>query len=122
VTPRGQGHDPARPGHAPGRHQPPTFTFRIAVERDLRGETNDQPRRVPASLCSGQGRAGYRGEERQQLTRELAALCALTGARAESVYGQGAGLAGLRVFDPGGELVISGSVDEVLAELVGLPI
>ena len=38
-----------------------------------------------------------------------------------SVYGHGAGLAGLRVFDPGGELVISGSVDEVLAELVGLP-
>ncbi len=61
------------------------------------------------------------GKARQQLTRELAALCALTGARAESVYGQGAGLAGLRVFDPGGELVISGSVDEVLAELVGLP-
>ncbi len=58
---------------------------------------------------------------RQQLTRELAALCALTGARAESVYGPGPELAGLRVFDPGGELVISGSVDEVLAELVGLP-
>jgi hypothetical protein len=60
-------------------------------------------------------------KERQQLTRELAALCALTGARAESVYGPSAELAGLRVFDPGGELVISGSVDEVLAELVGLP-
>jgi len=59
-------------------------------------------------------------KERQQLTRELAALCALTGARAESVYGPSAELAGLRVFDPGGELVISGSVDEVLAELVGL--
>ncbi len=59
------------------------------------------------------------GKERQQLTRELAALCALTGARAESVYDHKFELAGLRVFDPGGELVISGSVDEVLAELMG---
>ena len=61
------------------------------------------------------------GKERQQLTRELAALCALTGARAESVYGLNSELAGLRVFDPGGELVISGSLDDVLAELVAAP-
>jgi hypothetical protein len=59
------------------------------------------------------------GKERQQLTRELAALCALTGARAESVYGLNYELAGVRVFDPGGELVISGTLDEVLTELVG---
>jgi hypothetical protein len=68
-----------------------------------------------------QAKAGQavEGKERQQLTRELAALCALTGARAESVYGLNSELAGLRVFDPGGELVISGSLDEVLTELVG---
>jgi hypothetical protein len=61
------------------------------------------------------------GRERQQLTRELAALCALTGARAESVYDQSSQLTGLRVSDPGGNLVISGPVDEVLAELVAVP-
>jgi len=61
------------------------------------------------------------GRERQQLTRELAALCALTGARAESVCDQNSQLTGLRVSDPGGNLVISGPVDEVLAELVAVP-
>jgi hypothetical protein len=59
--------------------------------------------------------------KRQQLTRELAALCALTGARAESVCDQNSQLTGLRVSDPGGNLVISGPVDEVLAELVAVP-
>jgi hypothetical protein len=59
--------------------------------------------------------------ERQQLTRELAALCALTGACVESVYGHEHELTGLRVFDPGGTLVISGPVDKVLAELVATP-
>lgn len=61
------------------------------------------------------------GKERQQLTRELAALCTLTGARAESLYDYNFQLTGLRVSDPGGDLVISGSVDEVLAELVAAP-
>ena len=59
--------------------------------------------------------------KRQQLTRELAALCALTGARAESVCDQNSQLTGLRVSDPGGNLVISGPVDAVLAELVAVP-
>ncbi len=59
--------------------------------------------------------------KRQQLTRELAALCALTGARAESVCDHNSQLTGLRVSDPGGNLVISGPVDEVLAELVAVP-
>ena len=44
------------------------------------------------------------GRERQQLTRELAALCALTGARAESLYDYNSQLTGLRVSDPGGDL------------------
>jgi hypothetical protein len=61
------------------------------------------------------------GTERQQLTRELAALCALTGARAESVCDHNSQLTGMRVRDPGGNLVISGPVDEVLAELVAVP-
>ncbi|MGH3231178.1 MAG: hypothetical protein ACRDOA_21815 [Streptosporangiaceae bacterium] len=61
------------------------------------------------------------GRDRQQLTRELAALCALTGARAESVCDHNSQLTGLRVSDPGGNLVISGPVDEVLAELVAVP-
>jgi hypothetical protein len=61
------------------------------------------------------------GRERQQLTRELAALCALTGAQAESVCDHNSQLTGLRVRDPGGNLVISGPVDEVLAELVAVP-
>jgi hypothetical protein len=61
------------------------------------------------------------GRDRQQLTRELAALCALTGARAESVCDHNSQLTGLRVSDPGGNLVISGPVDEVLAELVAGP-
>jgi len=61
------------------------------------------------------------GRERQQLTCELAALCALTGARAESLYDYNSQLSGLRVSDPGGDLVISGPVDEVLAELVAVP-
>lgn len=61
------------------------------------------------------------GTKRQQLTRELAALCALTGARAESVCDHNSQLTGLRVSDPGGNLVISGPVDEVLAELVAVP-
>jgi hypothetical protein len=61
------------------------------------------------------------GRDRQQLTRELAALCALTGARAESVCDHNFQLTGLRVSDPGGNLVISGPVDEVLAELVAGP-
>jgi hypothetical protein len=61
------------------------------------------------------------GRQRQQLTRELAALCALTGARAESVCDHNSQLTGLRVSDPGGNLVISGPVDEVLAELVAAP-
>jgi hypothetical protein len=61
------------------------------------------------------------GRERQQLTCELAALCALTGARAESLYNDNSQLTGLRVSDPGGNLVISGPVDEVLAELVAVP-
>jgi hypothetical protein len=61
------------------------------------------------------------GKERQQLTRELAALCALTGARAESLYDHNSQLTGLRVSDPGGNLVISGPVDEVLAGLVAMP-
>jgi len=60
--------------------------------------------------------------KRQQLTRELAALCALTGARAESVCDQNSQLTGLRVSDPGGNLVISGPVDQVLAELVAVPV
>ena len=60
------------------------------------------------------------GRERHQLARELAALCTLTGARAENVYGHSHELTGLRVFDPGGNLVISGTVDEVLAELVAV--
>src|ERR1700733_15820218 len=62
------------------------------------------------------------GRERQQLTRELAALCALTGAQAESVCDHNSQLTGLRVSDPGGNLVISGPVDEVLAELVAVPV
>src|SRR6266404_3854418 len=62
------------------------------------------------------------GTKRQQLTRELAALCALTGARAESVCDQNSQLTGLRVSDPGGNLVISGPVDQVLAELVAVPV
>lgn len=61
------------------------------------------------------------GRARQQLTRELAALCALTGARAESLCDHNSQLTGLRVSDPGGNLVISGPVDEVLAELVAMP-
>jgi hypothetical protein len=61
------------------------------------------------------------GRTRQQLTRELAALCALTGARAESLCDHNSQLTGLRVSDPGGNLVISGPVDEVLAELVAVP-
>jgi hypothetical protein len=61
------------------------------------------------------------GRARQQLTRELAALCALTGARAESLCDHNSQLTGLRVSDPGGNLVISGPVDEVLAELVAVP-
>jgi hypothetical protein len=61
------------------------------------------------------------GRDRQQLTRELAALCALTGARAESVCDHNFQLTGLRVSDPGGNLVISGPVDKVLAELVAGP-
>jgi hypothetical protein len=61
------------------------------------------------------------GRRRQQLTCELAALCALTGARAESLYDYNSQLTGLRVSDPGGNLVISGPVDEVLAELVAVP-
>jgi hypothetical protein len=61
------------------------------------------------------------GRDRQQLTRELAALCALTGARAESICDHNSQLTGLRVRDPGGNLVISGPVDEVLAELVAVP-
>lgn len=61
------------------------------------------------------------GKDRQQLTRELAALCALTGARVESVYDYNSQLTGLRVSDPGGDLVIAGHVDEVLAELVAGP-
>jgi hypothetical protein len=61
------------------------------------------------------------GRERQQLTCELVALCALTGARAESLYDFNSRLTGLRVCDPGGDLVISGPVDEVLAELVAGP-
>lgn len=61
------------------------------------------------------------GMKRQQLTRELAALCALTGARAESVCDNNSQLTGLRVSDPGGNLVISGPVDEVLAQLVAVP-
>jgi hypothetical protein len=61
------------------------------------------------------------GRERQQLTRELAALCALTGAQAESLCDHNSQLTGLRVRDPGGNLVISGPVDEVLAELVAIP-
>ena len=60
--------------------------------------------------------------KRQQLTRELAALCALTGARAESLCDHNSQLTGLRVSDPGGNLVISGPVDEVLAELVAMPV
>ena len=61
------------------------------------------------------------GTVRQQLTRELAALCALTGARAENICDHNSQLTGLRVRDPGGNLVISGPVDEVLAELVAVP-
>jgi hypothetical protein len=61
------------------------------------------------------------GRARQQLTCELAALCTLTGARAESLYDSDSQLTGLRVSDPGGNLVISGPVDEVLAELVAVP-
>lgn len=61
------------------------------------------------------------GRARQQLTRELAALCALTGARAETLCDHNSQLTGLRVSDPGGNLVISGPVDEVLAELVAVP-
>ena len=61
------------------------------------------------------------GRARQQLTCELAALCTLTGARAESLYDSDSQLTGLRVSDPGGNLVISGPVDEVLAELVAAP-
>ena len=61
------------------------------------------------------------GRARQQLTCELAALCTLTGARAESLYDSRSQLTGLRVSDPGGNLVISGPVDEVLAELVAVP-
>jgi hypothetical protein len=61
------------------------------------------------------------GRARQQLTRELAALCALTGARAESLCDHNSQLTGLRVSDPGGNLVISGPVDDVLAELVAMP-
>jgi len=61
------------------------------------------------------------GRDRQQLTCELAALCALTGARAESLYDCNSQLTGLRVSDPGGDLVIAGQVDEVLAELVAGP-
>jgi hypothetical protein len=61
------------------------------------------------------------GRERQQLTCELAALCTLTGARAESLYDSNLQLIGLRVCDPGGDLVISGPADEVLAELVAVP-
>ena len=61
------------------------------------------------------------GKARQQLTRELAALCALTGARAENLCDHNSQLTGLRVSDPGGNLVISGPVDEVLAELVAVP-
>jgi hypothetical protein len=60
------------------------------------------------------------GRERQQLTRELAALCVLTGARAEFLYDHNAQLTGLRVSDPGGDLVTSGPVDKVLAELVAV--
>jgi hypothetical protein len=62
------------------------------------------------------------GRARQQLTRELAALCALTGARAETLCDHNSQLTGLRVSDPGGNLVISGPVDEVLAELVAVPV
>jgi hypothetical protein len=61
------------------------------------------------------------GRERQKLACELAALCTLTGARAESLYDYNSQLTGLRVSDPGGDLVISGSVDQVLSELVGGP-
>jgi hypothetical protein len=105
----------------PARFTPPHCQLHIVTKMRPMGEVMISPDEFLRRCEQVRAEFAVEGRQRQQLTRELAALCALTGAHAESVCDHNSQLTGLRVFDPGGNLVISGPVDEVLAELVAMP-
>jgi hypothetical protein len=105
----------------PVRFKPPNCQLHIVTKMRLMGEAMISPDEFLRRCEQVRAVFAVQGRARQQLTRELAALCALTGARAESLCDHNSQLTGLRVSDPGGNLVISGPVDEVLAELVAMP-
>src|SRR5580700_2613677 len=118
----------ARPGRSAQRRgatrqaqTPPKLLITHRDEERSMGEAMISPDEFLRRCEQVRAESAVEGRTRQQLTRELAALCALTGARAESLCDHNSQLTGLRVSDPGGNLVISGPVDQVLAELVAMP-
>ena len=105
----------------PDSSTPQTCQLHIVTKMRPMGEDMISPNEFLRRCERAKEEFAVEGRERQKLACELAALCTLTGARAESLYDYNSQLTGLRISDPGGNLVISGPVDQVLAELVGGP-